>query len=106
NNADLRIGYDVGGTFNEVYRMTATGNIGIGDTSPASLFTVGSGDLFQVNASGNIVKIKNVTYDWPSANASGVLTNNGSGTLSWSAAGTGTITAVGSMTSGAAFADA
>jgi hypothetical protein len=61
--------------------------IGIGDTSPASLFTVGSGDLFQVNASGNIVKINNVTYSWPAAQGgtSTVLQNNGSGTLTWAA---------------------
>lgn len=30
------------------------GNVGIGDTTPLSLFTVGSGDLFQVNSSGAI----------------------------------------------------
>ena len=30
------------------------GNVGIGDTTPASLFTVGSGDLFQINASGQV----------------------------------------------------
>ena len=30
------------------------GNVGIGDASPASLLTVGSGDLFQVNSSGDI----------------------------------------------------
>ena len=60
--------------------------IGIGDATPASLFTVGSGDLFQVNTSGDLVKLKNVTYSWPAANAAGILTNNGSGTLSWAAA--------------------
>jgi hypothetical protein len=83
-----------------------SGSVGIGDSSPASLFTVGSGDLFQVDTSGDLVKIKNVTYAWPGANAAGVLTNNGSGTLTWSAASSGDITAVGSMTSGDAFADA
>ncbi|MCB9811708.1 tail fiber domain-containing protein [Candidatus Nomurabacteria bacterium] len=31
------------------------GNVGIGDSSPASLFTVGNGDLFQVNSSGDII---------------------------------------------------
>jgi hypothetical protein len=65
------------------------GNVGIGDTSPASLFTVGSGDLFQVDTNGDVVKLKNVTYSWPASNASGVLTNNGSGTLSWAAGGSG-----------------
>lgn len=33
------------------------GNFGIGDTSPASLFTVGTADAFQVDSSGNIVAI-------------------------------------------------
>jgi len=67
------------------------GNVGIGDTTPASLFTVGSGDLFQVDSSGNIIKIRNVTYSWPSVQggANTVLTNNGSGTLSWAAAAGG-----------------
>ena len=33
---------------------TITDNVGIGDVSPASLFTVGSGDLFQINSTGQI----------------------------------------------------
>lgn len=31
-----------------------SGNVGIGDVSPAALFTVGSGDLFQVDSSGRV----------------------------------------------------
>jgi len=75
--------------------------IGIGDATPASLFTVGSGDLFQVNTSGDMVKIKNVTYSWPAANAAGALINDGSGNLSWSVpywALTGTSTLTGNVT--------
>src|SRR5690606_30067576 len=34
--------------------ILASGNVGIGDTTPAAMFTVGSGDLFQVNSSGAI----------------------------------------------------
>jgi hypothetical protein len=30
------------------------GNVGVGDTSPASMFTVGSGDLFQIDSSGRV----------------------------------------------------
>ncbi len=33
------------------------GNFGIGDTSPAALLTVGSGDLFQVDSSGNVTAV-------------------------------------------------
>lgn len=36
---------------------------------------------------GDNVSVRGVDYTWPSANASGVLTNNGSGTLSWAASG-------------------
>jgi hypothetical protein len=74
--------------------LNSTGLVGIGDTTPASLLTVGNGDLFQVNSSGDIVKLKNLTYAWPSAHTTdGVLTNNGTGTLSWSTIGAAGITA-------------
>jgi len=70
---------------------TIGGNVGIGDTSPASLLSVGSGDLLQVNSSGDLVKIRNITYSWPSIQglASTVLTNDGAGNLSWAAGGGG-----------------
>jgi len=42
---------------NENMRLTGAGNLGIGDASPASLLTVGSGDLFQVDSSGNITSV-------------------------------------------------
>jgi hypothetical protein len=74
-----------------------SGNVGIGDSSPASLLTIGSGDLFQVNSSGNIVKIRNITYSWPSSQgaASTFLRNDGSGNLTWVASGgSGTVTSV------------
>ncbi|KKQ38950.1 MAG: Tail fiber like protein, partial [Candidatus Moranbacteria bacterium GW2011_GWC2_37_73] len=32
-----------------------TGNVGIGDSSPASMLTVGNNDLFQVNTSGQVI---------------------------------------------------
>lgn len=67
-------------------RLTSAGNFGIGDANPASLFTVGSGDLFQVNSSGNLIAINGLTgYSWPAVHASGVLRNNGTGTLTWGA---------------------
>ena len=69
-------------------RMTidASGNVGIGTTSPGQMFSVGASNQFQVNSSGDIVKLKNLTYSWPSAHtANGVLTNDGSGNLTWTA---------------------
>ena len=71
------------GTGTDITIDTA-GLVGIGDTSPASLLTVGSGDLFQVDSSGDIIKIKNLTYSWPASHTTdGYLKNNGSGTLTW-----------------------
>jgi hypothetical protein len=68
--------------------LLLTNNLGIGDSSPVSPLTVGSGDLFQVDANGDMVKIKNLTYSWPSSHtASGVLQNDGSGNLTWVAGG-------------------
>lgn len=52
------------------------GNVGIGDASPASLFTVGSGDLFQVNSSGAIAAITGYTQ------ASGAFAFSGAGNFS------------------------
>lgn len=37
--------------------LDSSGRFGVGDATPASLFTVGSGDLFQINSSGNIVRL-------------------------------------------------
>lgn len=59
------------------------GSVGVGDSTPASSLTVGNGDLFQVNSSGNIVKLNNVTTSFPSSNALGSLNNDGAGNLSW-----------------------
>jgi trimeric autotransporter adhesin len=50
-----------------------TGNVGIGDNTPLSLFTVGSGDLFQVNSSGAIAAVTGIT-------TTGGYTQSGTGT--------------------------
>lgn len=62
-----------------------SGNVGIGTTSPTSIFSVGSSSQFQTNSSGNIVKLNNVTTSFPSSQgaANTRLTNDGSGNLSW-----------------------
>jgi hypothetical protein len=71
----------LGGTGDDAVR------VGIGTTTPSSTLSVGASSQFQVNSTGNIIKINNVTTNFPAANSSGVLTNNGSGTLTWAAIG-------------------
>lgn len=82
--------------YTESMYLNGSGNLGIGDATPASMLTVGNGDLFQVNSSGDIIKINNVTYTWPSSQGStgDVLKNSdGAGTLVW-----GTVTDEGTYT--------
>jgi hypothetical protein len=76
-------------SFQSRFIIDSLGKVGVGDSTPVSLFTVAEGDKFQVDNNGDMVKIKNVTYSWPTTQgaASSVLTNNGSGTLSWAAPG-------------------
>ena len=68
--------------------------LGIGTTSPTSTLSVGATSQFQVDSSGNIVKINNVTTSFPSGQgaANSMLRNDGSGNLTWAdPAGTGTM---------------
>ncbi len=53
-----------------------TGNVGLGDTSPASLLTVGNGDLFQVNSSGIIASIDGVAHTIDDVSGNLTLTSN------------------------------
>lgn len=55
------------------------GNFGIGDTSPASLFTVGATDAFQVNSSGNIVAIGTAAHSISNSSGNLVITPASSG---------------------------
>jgi fibronectin-binding autotransporter adhesin len=47
------------------------GNVGIGDTSPASLLTVGNGDLFQVSSLGAVTGLSYAFNSGPSITTSG-----------------------------------
>lgn len=58
-NIDILLETDTG-TGRHTYFNTGN-NFGIGDTSPAALLTVGSGDLFQVNSSGAIAAVAGIT---------------------------------------------
>jgi hypothetical protein len=82
-----------------------TGNVGIGDATPAALLTVGSGDLFQVNSSGAIAAAAGITSSGTititSLGGGGTqcLQVNNSGVLSGSGAtcgggGGGTVTSI------------
>lgn len=59
--------------------------VGIGTTTPSSLFSVGSGTGLQIDSSGDLIRIDGVKYDWPSSQGSAgtCLKNDGSGGLSW-----------------------
>jgi hypothetical protein len=63
------------------------GNIGIDTTSPAYPLDVKG--AFQVDANGDPLKIRGVSYAWPSSQggATTYLVNDGSGNLSWGASG-------------------
>lgn len=79
----------------ERVRISNSGNVGIGTNAPASLFSAGATNQFQVNTTGDIVAIKGLTYSWPTVQGAGSLVNDGTGTLTWangggSVSGTGT----------------
>lgn len=65
--------------------MTNGGNVGIGTTAPTARFSVGASNQFQVNTTGDITKINNVTTSFPISQgvANTVLQNDGTGNLSW-----------------------
>jgi len=94
-------------------RMTieSGGNVGIGDATPASLFTVGSGDMFRVDSSGNVTTLGDIaveggdlTTSTPTFNvAAGATTVNlagGSGSTGCTIDGSGNLTCAGTVTGG------
>lgn len=54
---DMELGVWDGGIngLRQVMILRGSGNVGIGDMTPTSLFTVGNGDLFQIDSSGQLV---------------------------------------------------
>lgn len=67
---------------------TTNQRVGIGTATPTHLLSVGAASELAVGTDGDLDKIKNVSYSWPSSQGSAgtALTNDGSGNLSWSAA--------------------
>lgn len=57
---------------------STNGNLGLGDTTPISLLTVGNGDLFQVNSSGIISSIDGVAHTIDDVGGNLTLTSNSS----------------------------
>lgn len=77
------------GSANDEQLFIVGENVGIGTTNPGALFTV-KDNVFQVDESGDMIKIKNLSYSWPSSAGSGdrFLTNDNSGNLTWNQIGT------------------
>ncbi len=61
SNGDLGIFTTAAASLTQQMTVTAGGNLGIGDTTPSAMLTVGNGDLFQVNSSGAIAASTGVT---------------------------------------------
>ena len=59
-------------------------NVGIGTTTPQSQLAVGTTSQFRVNSSGNLVRINNIPYSFPTVQGTDqYLKNDGSGNLTW-----------------------
>jgi len=74
------------GTGNTVAMTVDTSQkVGVGTQTPTSLFSVGGSSQFQVNSTGNVVKINNVATSFPASQgaANTAFLNDGSGNMSW-----------------------
>lgn len=65
----------------EKFTILSNGNVGVGDTSPAALFTVGANDALQIDVSGNMLTAGTITSGAINGQAIGA-TSSLTGTLS------------------------
>jgi len=65
--------------------LLVEGNVGIGNATAPEMLSVGNAAEFRVNSAGDISRIRNIPYNWPTVQgaANTVITNNGAGVLSW-----------------------
>ncbi len=84
-----------GTTITSLYSPSTSTNFGLGDSTPASLLTVGNGDLFQVNSSGAIAAATGITssgtINFSTLSASSAVYTDGSKNLTSTAPTSGAI---------------
>ena len=83
SNVDFRV--ESQANANMLFVDASANAVGIGTGTPSSLLSVGASSQFQVDSSGNLARINNIPYTFPSAQgaAGTILTNDGYGALSW-----------------------
>ncbi len=97
NNDDFYFSRKVGSTWYDstLVIQRTTGNVGIGDSSPAALLTVGASDVFQVNSSGAIAAATGITssgtINFSGLSASSAVYTDASKNLTSTAPTSGTI---------------
>ena len=92
SGATSNVGGYFSGTQYGIIVPAGGGSVGIGTSTPTSRLSVGASSEFQVNSTGNLVRINNVPYSFPAAQgaASTFIQNDGAGNLSWAAVSTHT----------------
>lgn len=74
----------------EALSVNANGNVGIGTTDASAKLGIGANNEFRVSSTGDLTRINNVPYTWPSSASAGnnyVLTSQTDGTLAWTNTG-------------------